>query len=163
MAHGIVIVGGGVGGLRCAERLRRKGYSGRIRIVNDEELLPYDRPHLSKSALTDIQAPQPEFLTSQEKLTESSIEVIAASVTEIHRERQCVILNDEETLYYDYLVIATGAEPIPLPIFADAHNVHMLRRWHDVMDLREALHRGGKVLVVGAGVLGLEIAASART
>src|SRR5699024_7144890 len=122
MSAGTVIIGGGVGGLRCAERLRRKGYGDPIRSVSAEEGLPYDRPHLSKSAITDADAPQPQLLTSPEKLTESQIEIVLGRATSLDRDARTVTLDGGDTLDYEYLVIAAGAEPLRIPLFDEVKN-----------------------------------------
>lgn len=160
---GTVIVGGGVGGLRCAEQLRRNGYRDPIRIVSEETKPPYDRPHLSKGVLVDKEPPEPQFLTSVDKLWEADIELLYDRATALDRESKQVSLTDGKFLNYDHLVVASGAVPVKLPILARYENVYTLRKWEDALRIREVLGQRVRVLVVGAGVLGLEVAASARS
>lgn len=153
----IVIVGGGLAGCRTAERLRRAGYDGELTLVGGEPHAAYDRPPLSKKVLTQDDDPaEPLYLRAPEDL-ETLTGVHAAGLDPAART---VTLDDGTTLGYDRLVIATGVRPRRL--FGDWQGVHVLRTWSDGLALRSALREVKRLAVIGGGVLGCEIAASAR-
>jgi 3-phenylpropionate/trans-cinnamate dioxygenase ferredoxin reductase subunit len=150
----IVIVGGGLAGARTADRLRRAGYEGGLTLVGGEPHAAYDRPPLSKKVLTQPDEPAPQFVRgSVEALTgvhASGLDTAARTVT----------LDDGSALGYDRLVIATGVRPRRL--FTEWQGVLVLRTWADGLALRAALREAKRLVVVGGGVLGCEVAASAR-
>ncbi|MFD1858360.1 FAD-dependent oxidoreductase [Aeromicrobium camelliae] len=162
MTVGTLIVGGGIAAVRCAERLRRAGDTDPVTIVAAEDGLPYDRPPLSKQALLDSAVDRP-VLKSSEALDALGVRLLQARhALRLHRAERRVDLDSGESLSYDDLVIATGSVPRRLPLLDDAAP-HYLRTWDDALRLRNALRpASGHVLVVGAGVLGLEIAATSR-
>jgi len=150
----VVIVGGGLAGLRVADRLR---HDGETVVVGAEPHAPYDRPPLSKALLTqEIEPDTPPFLPSAG--LEARTGVHASGLDTGNQE---VRLDDGTVLGYDHLVIATGLRPRRL--FDDWTGVHVLRTWEDCLALRTGLRAARRVAVVGGGVLGCEIAASART
>lgn len=153
----IVIVGGGLAGSRTAERLRRAGFDGRVTLVGGEPHAAYDRPPLSKKLLTQDEEPaSPPYLRPL-----SDVETLAGvHATALHPTSATVALDDGTTLPYDQLVIATGVRPRRL--FDDRRGVHLLRTWADCLALRSALRDAKRVVVIGGGVLGCEVAASAR-
>lgn len=159
---GVVIIGGGIAALECAVELRRRGYAGRLTLLSDEPMLPYERPPLSKELLGSAD-PQAPFLTSHEALRALDIDFQAAcKVVRIDRAHRRVMTCDGRDYAYDQLVIATGARPRLLPAAtANLAGVFYLRDWADAVDLRAALHKASSVVVLGAGVIGLEIAATA--
>lgn len=161
MAAPIVIVGAGLAGLRTAEELRRAGYDGGLVLLGDESRLPYDRPPLSKQFVrgeTDDTTLRPaEFF--EEKNIELRLGVEAAAVDTGARR---LILGDGGTLDYSHLVIATGLRPRRLPGLPDLRGVHVLRGHADATALRDELTGARKALVVGAGFIGCELAASFR-
>lgn len=158
---GVVIVGAGLGGVRTAEELRRAGFEGAITLVGNETHLPYDRPPLSKEVVRgerdDTTLKPPEFFA--DKQIELRLGVDAESVD---TAAKTVTLGDGSTLEYDQLVIATGLLPRRIPGQHDLDGVFVLRSIDDSLALREELAEGKKALIVGAGFIGCELAASFR-
>ncbi|MFE1098928.1 NAD(P)/FAD-dependent oxidoreductase [Nocardiopsis alba] len=157
----VVVVGAGLAGLRSATALRERGFTGEITIVGDETHGPYDRPGLSKEVLTgrrsvlDTDLPLPTDLHARWSPGRRAVS--------LERNRRHLILDDGTTLAYDGLVIATGASARPWPGRLPRSGVHTLRGREDATALRRALVDGGPLLVVGAGLLGSEVASAART
>jgi 3-phenylpropionate/trans-cinnamate dioxygenase ferredoxin reductase subunit len=162
MSDGIVIVGGGLAGQRCAETLRRCGYAGRIRMVCAEPRAPYDRPPLSKAALASAPAEADLRLRPTSWYADHDVELLlGARAVALDATRRTVTIEDGEVLAYEKLLVATGARPrrlAPLHRFA---NVHTLRTLEDARALRAALAQGGRLVIVGAGFIGQEVAAAA--
>ncbi|PXX68378.1 NAD/ferredoxin-dependent reductase-like protein [Nocardia tenerifensis] len=158
----LVIVGAGLAGLRTAEELRRAGYEGALILIGDEPRLPYDRPPLSKQFVrgeTDDTTLRPaEFFA--EKRIELRLDTAASGVDTAARQ---VRLADGSTLDYAHLIIATGLRPRRLPGLPDLKGVHVLRGHADATALRAELAEATTALVVGAGFIGCELAASFRT
>lgn len=162
MRAGIVIVGAGECGMRAALALRSKGYDGPIDLVGCEPHLPYERPPLSKSVLATDDAPV-RFVTHRDQLAEMGITHRIGVVTAIDRGRKQIGLDDDDSLPYDRLLLATGARPRQL--MRDGSyipGIAYLRTIDDCVSLRNRLPRGAELLVLGGGFLGLEIAATAR-
>ncbi|MGK8501637.1 NAD(P)/FAD-dependent oxidoreductase [Nocardia asiatica] len=161
MTAPIVIVGAGLAGLRTAEELRRAGYAGALVLVGDESRLPYDRPPLSKQFVrgeTDDTTLRPsEFY--DEKQIELRLSTEAVGVDTAARR---VRLADGTTLDYDQLIVATGLRPRRLPGLPELRGVHVLRGHSDALALRADLTGAATALVVGAGFIGCELAASFR-
>lgn len=160
----IVIVGASLAGLRSAEALRKRGYDGRLWLVGEEQEAPYDRPPLSKQLLTGEWAPERVFFRQKEGYEPLALELRlgqrAAALDPRDRELR---LESGETLAYDGLVIATGAAAWMPPIPGhDLPGVHVLRTLRDAVAIRGALAASPRVIVIGAGFIGLEVAASAR-
>jgi NADPH-dependent 2,4-dienoyl-CoA reductase/sulfur reductase-like enzyme len=161
--EGVVIAGGGLAAQRCAETLRRLGYEGRVRMVCAEPHLPYDRPPLSKAALRDPAAADSVGFRSADWYQDKAIEAlrgVAASGLDAAAHR--VALSDGSTLHYEQLVIATGAKPRMLPAFAGYENVGTLRTLEDSRAISELLAARVRLLIVGAGFIGQEVASGAR-
>ena len=160
---GVVIAGGGLAAQRVAETLRRVGYEGRIRIVSAEAHLPYDRPPLSKEVLGEADAEEAVGFRPADWYAEKDVEVLLGTAASgLDGTSRRLELADGRILGYDELVIATGAAPRMLPAFASFANVSTLRTIDDSRLLRERLQSGGRLLVIGAGFIGLEVAAAAR-
>jgi 3-phenylpropionate/trans-cinnamate dioxygenase ferredoxin reductase subunit len=158
----IVVVGNSLAGLRTIEALRREGYAGSIVALGEEPHMPYDRPPLSKQFLEGAWDQEKISLRKQgfEDLdvtwrTGERAEALDAGAKE-------VVLASGERLAYGGLVIATGSVARQLPFGRDLEGVHVLRRLDDAMALRDSLSRGPRVLVVGAGFIGMEAAATCR-
>lgn len=156
----IVVVGSGAAGAAAVEEVRRQGHAGPVTLVGDEP--PVDRPNLSKDYLAG-DAPE-EWLPLRGADFYDEIDVDLRSgtrVTAIDRERHVVHLDDGDELPYDALLLATGAEPRRLPVDgADATHVHLLRTRADAEAIIEAAERATTAVLVGAGFIGLEVAAS---
>jgi 3-phenylpropionate/trans-cinnamate dioxygenase ferredoxin reductase subunit len=158
----VVIVGASLGGLRTAQSLRLVGFTGRITLIGDEEHAPYDRPPLSKHVLSGEWQPEQAFLADDEELKRLEIEVrLSTRATGLDLPGKAVLLGDER-LAYDTLVIATGATPRSIPGTPDLGGIHVLRSLDDCIALRRDLETASKVVVVGAGFIGAEVAATAR-
>ena len=160
----VVIVGGSLAGLRAAESLRSGGFDGRVTIIGSEPHLPYDRPPLSKRLLSGAWEPDRIVLRKAEDM--ASIDVgwrLGVSAVNLDVDRRVVGLDDGDEVAFDGLVVATGASARRLP-GQDAHGAaFVLRTLDDSLALREHLLGGGRrVVVVGAGFIGLEAAATAR-
>ncbi len=159
---GIVIVGGGLAATRTAEQLRRSEFTGRITIVSEEGHLPYDRPPLSKEVLR--QEVDDVALTPREFYDEKGIILrLGAAVTSLDTTAQTVTLADGTVLGYDELVIATGLVPRRIPAFPDLEGIRVLRSFDESVALREHASQAGRAVVVGAGFIGCEVAASLRS
>ena len=164
MLENIVIVGAGQAVVQAIDTLRRKGFGGKITLVGDEPWLPYQRPPLSKQYLAGALEPQRLLLRPQRFYEEHSIETrLGRRVAEIARREQRVRLDDGSTLAYDALLLATGCRSRPLEVpGADLEGVHTLRTIADVDRIRLSLSPGTRLVVVGGGYIGLEVAATAR-
>jgi NADPH-dependent 2,4-dienoyl-CoA reductase/sulfur reductase-like enzyme len=160
-SHGVVIAGGGLAGQRCAERLRRGGYDAPIRMVCAEAHLPYDRPPLSKELLAG-ETCELSFRDS-DWYAEHSVELLLGqSAAGLEPAEHSLILESGDALRYDHLLIATGAAPRTLPAAARFSNCFALRTVADAHALRSWLVPGARLAIVGAGFIGLEVAATAR-
>lgn len=158
----IVVVGASLGGHFAVESLRRAKYTGKITLVGDEPHLPYDRPPLSKEFLRGEW--ERERLSLARKPYEAlEVELrLGVRAVGLDREARRVELSEGEALAYDGLIIAAGARPRRLPELEGYENVHYLRGLDDALRLQSALRSGERVVIIGAGFIGLEIAASCR-
>ncbi|MGW3566120.1 NAD(P)/FAD-dependent oxidoreductase [Streptomyces sp. NPDC000941] len=159
----VVIVGASAAGLATAEALRNKGYDGTLTLIGDEPHLPYDRPPLSKQVLAGAWEPEKVRLRDDAAIARLDADFrLGRSAVGLDTMRRKVRLNDGAQVAYDSLVIATGVTPRRLP-GDDLAGVHVLRTLDDALTLRTHLLARPKVVVVGAGFLGAEVAAVART
>lgn len=157
-----MIVGGGLAGQRCAETLRRGGYGGRVRLVGDEPHRPYDRPPLSKELLVADDVSPPSF-REQAWYDAQGVELILGRrARALDPARARIALDDGRELGYDQLVIATGARPRCLPLLDGYANVSTLRTLEDSRLIRALIAQCRRIVVIGAGFIGQEVAASAR-
>lgn len=160
--NGIVIVGGGLAGARTAEQLRRSEYTGAITIVSDEVHLPYDRPPLSKEVLrkeVDDTALKPREWYDEQNITLR----LGSAAAALDTANQTVTLADGEVIGYDELVITTGLVPRRIPAFPDLDGIRVLRSFDESMALREHATAAQRAVVIGAGFIGCEVAASLRS
>lgn len=160
----IVIVGAGAAGNAAAEMLRRSGFQGRITMVGMESDLPYDRPNLSKDYLAGNAQEEWIPLRSLEFYAEQAIDlVLDATAVAIDAGAHEVKLDNDRSVPYDRLLLATGAEPVRPPIpGADLPHVHVLRTFADSKAIISAASSAKRAVVVGASFIGLEVAASLR-
>ncbi|WP_156746999.1 NAD(P)/FAD-dependent oxidoreductase [Mycobacterium sp. E2733] len=161
-SKGIVIVGGGLAAARTAEQLRRSEYAGRVTIVSDEVHLPYDRPPLSKEVLrkeVDDVALKPREWYDENDITLR----LGAAATSLDTAAQTVTLADGSVIGYDELVIATGLVPRRIPTLPDLEGIRVLRTFDESMALREHASAAQRAVVIGAGFIGCEVAASLRS
>jgi 3-phenylpropionate/trans-cinnamate dioxygenase ferredoxin reductase component len=162
--HTFVIVGASLAGAKAAQTLRHEGFEGRLVLVGTEGERPYERPPLSKDYLRGEAGRDRVYVHGEGFYTEHEIELrLGRTAVDMNVSLQEVALDDGERLRYDRLLLATGAEPRRLAVpGGDLDGVHYLRTVADADGLRERLDRGGAVVVVGAGWIGAEVAASAR-
>lgn len=160
----MIIVGGGQAAAAAARTMRNEGFDGRITILSDEHYHPYERPPLSKAVLRGAADAQSTCLLNGETARDLNVELRLGQRAEaIDRDTQSVKLSSGEMLAYDRLLIATGSRARTLGApFAGKSNVFYLRSLDDAAALRAAMARGGKLLSIGAGWIGLEVAATAR-
>jgi NADPH-dependent 2,4-dienoyl-CoA reductase/sulfur reductase-like enzyme len=157
----VVIVGASAGGLCTAEALRRRGFEGVITLVGEEPDRPYDRPPLSKQVLAGQWEPDRLALRTDADLDDLDLDLhLGVSATGLDTTQRVVTLADDSRVPYDALVVATGVRPRRLPGCPDG--VHVLRAVADAVALRERLRPGRRLVIVGAGFVGAEVAATAR-
>jgi NADPH-dependent 2,4-dienoyl-CoA reductase/sulfur reductase-like enzyme len=156
-----VVVGASLAGLRAAEGLRRAGFDGELTLVGAETHKPYDRPPLSKQILTGKAEPPAIALPIDDGLDAEWL--LGTKATSLDLDRRRVGLDHRDDLPFDRLVIATGAQPRVLPALPAGPRVHYLRTLDDAVALREDLIQAERVVVIGAGFIGLEVAASAAS
>ena len=159
-----VIAGASLAGAKAAETLRERGFEGRVVLVGAETERPYERPPLSKDYLRGELERERIHVHPEGFYAEHDIELLLGrTAVRLDPADRRLELDDGEALRYDRLLLATGAEPRRLPIpGAELDGVHLLRDVDDCDALRARLDRGGAVVVVGAGWIGSEFAASAR-
>lgn len=156
-----MIVGGGLAASRTAEQLRRAEFAGPITIVSDEDHLPYDRPPLSKEVLraeTDDVALKPAEYYDENDITMR----LGSGATALDTDAQTLTLANGEIVGYDELVIATGLVPKRIPSFPDLEGIRVLRTFGECMALRKHADTARRAIVIGAGFIGCEVAASLR-
>jgi 3-phenylpropionate/trans-cinnamate dioxygenase ferredoxin reductase subunit len=159
-----IIVGASLAGAKAAETLRENGFDGRLVLIGAEEERPYERPPLSKEYLRGEVGREKVYVHDEGFYAEHEIELrLGRTAVGLDASNGELELDDGERLNYDRLLLTTGAEPRRLPIpGAELDGVLYLRSVGDSDTLRERLDRGGAVVVVGAGWIGAEVAASAR-
>ena len=160
----IVIVGGGAAGFAAAEMLRRQGYRNAITMLSSDDAPPVDRPNLSKDYLAGS-APEDWLpLRPDDFYKENNIDLrLNTEVGSIDARDNAVTLKDGTSVPYDRLLLATGAEPVRLPIpGADLPHMHTLRSLSDCRAIIKAADGAKRAVVIGASFIGLEVAASLR-
>ncbi|MFI9271302.1 NAD(P)/FAD-dependent oxidoreductase [Kitasatospora sp. NPDC052896] len=160
-----VVVGGGLAGGRAVETLRAEGYDGPLVLVTEEDERPYERPPLSKRYLLGASEREELFVHPPEWYAEHDVELrLGVAATELDVTAHEFTLSSGDRLGYRRLLLATGAAPRRLPLpGADLDGVFTLRRIADSEALRAVFAPGARVAVIGAGWIGLEVAAAART
>ena len=163
----IVVVGGSLAGLRAAEELRHRGFAGTVTVVGEETHEPYDRPPLSKQVLSGAWGLDRTALTVMHPDGIAGLDLdwrLGVRATGLDLAERRVLLAGGGDVAYDGLVVATGATPRQLPGTAALAGVHTLRTLDDALAVRAALEAGVRtVVVVGAGFIGAEVAATCRT
>jgi 3-phenylpropionate/trans-cinnamate dioxygenase ferredoxin reductase component len=159
-----VIVGASLAGAKAAETLREEGFDGRVVLVGSEDERPYERPPLSKDYLRGDVGREKVYVHDERFYAEHDIELrLGGTAVSLDTSSRELELDDGARLRYDRLLLTTGAEPRRLSIpGAELDGVLYLRSVQDSDTLRQRLERGGAVVVVGAGWIGAEVAASAR-
>jgi 3-phenylpropionate/trans-cinnamate dioxygenase ferredoxin reductase component len=159
---GVVIVGGGLAGQRCAETLRRRGYDGRITMVCAEPVPPYDRPPLSKDLLAGAAEEESIWLRPQRWYADNEVELMLGLMgVRLDAGAHFLVVSGGRRIPYDRLLVATGSRPRELPFLRGYRNVHTVRTLADVRRLRSQLVPGARLAIVGAGFIGQEIASTA--
>jgi NADPH-dependent 2,4-dienoyl-CoA reductase/sulfur reductase-like enzyme len=175
----IVVVGAGLAGVSAAGALREHGFTGRIVLIGDERARPYDRPPLSKSVLVHdsfeslvashlpediaLRSPEQIALRPHHWYEEKNIELkLGQAVTHIDTQAHTVTIADGETLRYDRLLLTPGARVRRIPAVEQGPVNHLyLRTLTDALQLRKQLLPGRRIVLLGGGVIGMEVAASA--
>ena len=159
-----MIVGGGHAAGQAAASLRQEGYEGGVVVVGDEPHLPYQRPPLSKEYLAGQQGLERIHLRPQKFYADRDIDVRSGvRVSAIDRAAHTVVCADDATLSYDRLLLATGSRPRLLEVpGSDLAGVCLLRTIADAEAIRDQLRPNAKLVIVGGGYIGLEVASVAR-
>ena len=158
----IVIIGASLAGVRAAETLRTNGFAGALTIIGAETHMPYDRPPLSKNFLAgDWDAERIALRKADDLYTLNINWMLGQAATSLNTDSAVVTLADGSQVSYDGLIIATGGLVRRLPNQPDIAGVHVLRTLDDATALRDELAEGVRVVVIGAGFIGLEVAATA--
>lgn len=160
---GVIIIGGGHAAGQVAASLRQEGYEGPVTVIGDEPHPPYQRPPLSKAYLAGEQGIEKVYLRPETFYESKNITLQkGVRVTAIDTEAQTVSTDSGESTPWEHLIIATGTRPRRLPVpGADLDGVHYLRTIADVDGIRSELTQGKKLVIIGGGYIGLEVAAVA--
>lgn len=160
-----VIVGGGLAAAKAAEALRANDFDGHIVLIAEEYHLPYERPPLSKEFLAGKKSLEDFTVHDAAWYRDSNVDLrLGTAVTGIDRSAHTVVLPDNSSVHYDKLLLATGSRSRRPPIpGSEAARVHYLRTFDDAVELNSTLREGSSLAIVGAGWIGLEVAASARS
>ena len=159
----VVIVGGGGGGDAAAFALRKRGFEGSVVVLSADRDRPYDRPYLSKEFLRgEVELPK-VYLHDEGEYAAQKIDLrLETRVTGASAGERKLTLADGQEVPFDILVVSTGGTPRRLADVPNAYNALTLRSLRDSQAVRDALQRGSRLLLVGAGFIGAEVAASAR-
>jgi len=162
----VVIIGTGLAGVEVAFGLRASGWTGSIQLVGDTTVIPHHLPPLSKAYLAGTATAESLYLRTPEAYTAQNIQLLSGrKVTAIDRDKRQVSLADGQVLDYDRLVLATGGHPRPLPAASGAaetaRNFRYLRTLEDAESIRQQLIPDNRLVIIGGGYVGLEVAATA--
>lgn len=163
-SRGVVVIGAGLAAAHVVSTLRDGGYRGALTLIGDEGELPYERPPLSKEVLAGAKEADSAYVHDAQWYASHGVELhLADAAVGLDRERRSVTLRSGTTVPYADLVLTTGAAPRTLTIpGADLDGVHVLRTMADALTLRTAMTDHSSLVVIGAGWIGLEVAAAAR-
>ncbi|MFJ9821806.1 NAD(P)/FAD-dependent oxidoreductase [Streptomyces sp. NPDC101151] len=157
----VAVVGASLAGLSAARSLRKRGYDGRLVVIGDEPHRPYDRPPLSKEFLSGAMGEADLALERDDEELRAEW-VLGVRATGLDRHERAIRLADGREIRADGVVIATGAAARTLPGTEGLAGVHALRTLDDARALRDELARGGRLVVIGGGFIGAEVAATAH-
>ena len=159
----LVVIGAGQSAIQCITSLKKEGYEGSITLVGEEEHLPYQRPPLSKGFLDNSINKERLYFKKLDFFTENKIQLkLGISATSVNIENNLVNLSDEDKLHFDKLVFATGSRVRLLDFPGnDLDNIHYLRGLDDAENIKKGLEKSKHLVVIGAGYIGLEVAAIA--
>jgi NADPH-dependent 2,4-dienoyl-CoA reductase/sulfur reductase-like enzyme len=158
----IVVVGANVAGLGAVSALRGAGYDGRLTLVGDEPHLPYNRPPLSKDVLAGTSTPESTALLGPDRLERLDLELMLgmrATALDLHEQTVEV---DGRRIPFDGLIVATGTSARRLPELERVDGVHTLRTVEDAVAIRDRLEHARRLVIVGAGFIGAEVASTAN-
>jgi len=163
MSEKVVVIGAGHAAGQVATSLRQKGFEGTITVIGEEPWVPYQRPPLSKAFLAGELEAERLFFKPEKYYPEHDVEMrLNVRADKIDRDNKTIALSDGSSIEYDWLVLATGSRVRTAPIpGAELGNVHYLRTIADVDALREGFKPGANLIIIGAGYIGLEVAAVA--
>lgn len=160
----VVIVGASLAGLNAAETLRSMGYDGKISLIGDEKYLPYDRPPLSKQVLDGSYAAEPPYLREAEEFTALDLDLyLGCTATAVNTINRRVIVGSGDSIEFDGLLLATGAQARPMLNVSKMQGIHTLRNFNDAVSIRKAFKTCSRVVIIGGGFIGSEVASSARS
>jgi 3-phenylpropionate/trans-cinnamate dioxygenase ferredoxin reductase subunit len=159
----LVIIGAGQSAIQCINSLKKEGYAGSITMIGEEEHLPYQRPPLSKGFLEDSVNKERLYFKKLDFFTENKIQLkLGTSANKVDLENKLVFLSDDTHLSFDKLVFATGSRVRKLDFpGSNLCSIHYLRGLDDAESIKNDLERSKEVVVIGAGYIGLEVAAIA--
>jgi NADPH-dependent 2,4-dienoyl-CoA reductase/sulfur reductase-like enzyme len=163
MLRQVVVVGASLAGLRAVETLRERGYDGGLTLIGDETQPPYDRPPLSKQVLQGTWDPQQTLFRKKEGYDALALEMrlgVRAQALDVGGRQ--ILLADGSSVSYDGAIVATGARVRTLPGMAPRAGLHVLRGLDDAIALNRDLAEARRVVIVGCGFIGMEVAASCR-
>ena len=162
MGHNVIIIGGGQAGAMSAIGLRQHKYQGSILLIAEEKYLPYQRPPLSKGYLVDQIKEKSLYLKSASYYEKNDIQIIKnKTVSQINKGRKSVVLNNDKEYYYEKLVITSGSILNTINPSCNQTNLHYLRTLDDSNKIKLILNKKEDLVIIGAGYIGLEIAAAA--
>jgi 3-phenylpropionate/trans-cinnamate dioxygenase ferredoxin reductase subunit len=164
MISTVLIVGGGQAGAQAVDTLRREGFTGRLVLISEEDMLPYQRPPLSKKFLSGEMAADRLLFRHRAFYDEHAVELkLGVRALRIEAGARRVALSSGEDIHYDRLLLCLGALPRRLNCpGCDLAGAHYLRNVNDAAAIQKGLNPGARVVIVGGGYIGLEIAATAR-
>lgn len=163
MTESVLILGAGQAGAQAIQSLRQQGFSGNLTLIGGEPLLPYQRPPLSKAFLAGTLARERLLIKPEAFYRNAAVDCILNNpAVSLDTTERRVTLADNRHLYFDHLLLTTGGRPRPLPCpGADHPRLHYLRSVADVERLREHFLPQARLIIIGAGYIGLEVAAIA--
>ncbi len=163
MSRTVVIVGASHAAAELIVSLRKAGWTEKIVLIGDEPELPYQRPPLSKAFFKDQVSKEKLSIKGEQTYQKAQVDVVLGNpVTSVDRKNKIVIVENYGDIAYDFLVLATGTRARPLPIDgADHQRIHYLRTLRDVEQIKSMTSSSSRILIVGGGYIGLEVAASA--
>ena len=159
----LVIVGGGQSAAQCVLTLKRNDFKNKITLISEEKHIPYQRPPLSKEYLSDEVTLERVYMKSKEFYDQNNVEIISSTkVISIDRNKKSLTLSNTENLQYENLVLATGSRVRKLEVEGShLSNINYLRTIEEADQLKKYFKLGKKLVVIGAGYIGLEVAAAA--
>ena len=159
----LVIVGGGQSAAQCVLTLKRNDFKTKITLISEEKHIPYQRPPLSKEYLSDEVTLERVYMKSKEFYDQNNVEIISSTkVISIDRNKKSLTLSNTENLQYENLVLATGSRVRKLEVEGShLSNINYLRTIEEADQLKKYFKLGKKLVVIGAGYIGLEVAAAA--